>query len=45
MSAVKNIPAPTANIFMTFLIAYPIRNPATPPNPTVVRSGLKYWQH
>src|ERR687887_185811 len=41
ISAARNTPAIIANILNNFFITNPIKNPASPPNPTVVNSGLK----
>jgi hypothetical protein len=41
IKAARNKPAITAIIFITYLIAMPTKNPAIPPNPTVVKRGIK----
>jgi hypothetical protein len=41
--AAKNIPATIASIFIMYLIAKPMRKPAIPPKPTLVKRGVKLF--
>jgi hypothetical protein len=41
--AAKNIPATIASIFIMYLIARPMRKPAIPPKPTLVKRGVKLF--